>query len=596
MLNAVLIFIIAGIVVSVLLQDTIVDIFISNTMVWFYLNQAKPFILLVILSIIFIYFLRNALSKHMFLSKTMEESRMNQDQVLENIKKEFFFFRHIKDKPFDYISTGIFEIFGYQRDDFKQHFRKYGFGFLLDNISGLMSDNKENYIASPEYEHVAYTFDGKKKNILVKYSPVFSDDGNVISIEGVVRDISMLKIVEEKLREKELMYTTLFEANNEAIVILKADKFIDCNKKITDLFGASIEEVIMHTPYSYRFSPSSQPDGRSSRDKALEKIRLALSGYSQVFTWQHLKSSGHTFMVEVSLSRFQEGNEYFLYGILREMDAELKVKTELKAQQDNIANFIHNSPFAIAMFGKTNLFTDVNEAFIKLTGIAPEKISLSAPNDLFSEHFVLNCFNKCNKGENQVFSGIVNQTSGQEIFIHASFIPIFDNMQKPDGGIVIIEELTELQNFKNQYMECKQGLKDILLNAREILYKVNCRSGKYEYISASLTDVLGYSPDEFYNLGSEEIKELLHPEDKEKSNLIIAKLIVPEPGQEVRRIIDYRIKHKNGTYCWVSDKYTVLFNDKGEPAYISGNVIDISGFKAAEEVIRKTVQSEQEGM
>gem|GEM_PF-3261687 len=590
LIRALIIFIASGVLISVLLQDSVIDLIISNTMVWYYINQVKPYIIVFVLTVIFVYFLKFALSRQIFLSKSMEEARMNQIQVLENIKKEFFFFRHSKGKPFEYISVGIFEILGYQRDDFKQNFRKYGYGFLFDNIEQMLSENKESYMSFPEYEHVAYTENGKKLIIMVKYSPVFREDGQVSYIEGFVRDITNFKDLEGKLAEKEQMYRTLFEANNEAIVILKADKFIDCNKKTTELFDATIEDVIMHTPYSYKFSPPSQPDGRSSREKALEKIRMALSGYPQVFVWQHLKSSGQPVMCEVSLSRFTEGNEFFLYGILRELEAETKVKTELKAQQENIANIIQNSPLAIALFDKSNLFNDANKPFFKLTGMLPENMNKTAPHDLFTENCLVNCFVKCSEGENTVFSGYVKKISGEQLFIHATFIPVFDNLQKPDGGIVIIEELTELENFRNQYMECKQGLKDILLSAREILYKVNCSTGKYQYISASITEVLGYSQDEFYNFSSDELKELLHPEDREKSNQIIAKLITPKPGEEVSRIIDYRIMHKNGSYRWMSDKYRILFDESGTPAYISGNVIDITGFKDAEELVRRSVQ------
>ena len=594
LLVAILVFIAVGLLISILLQDFVVDIIISNTMVWYYINQAKPFIIFVILGIIFVYFLRDALSKQIFLSKTMEDARMNQIQVLENIKKEFFFFRHTPVNPFDFISVGIYEIFGYQRDDFKKNFKKYGFGFLYENVTGLIGENKENFIISPEYEHTAFSSDGKKKYIQVKYTPVFNNQGIIIAVEGVVRDITEFKHTEEKLIEKELMYHTLFEANNEAVVILKADKFIDCNKKLTELFHASIEEIIMHTPYSYRFSPSVQPDGRSSRDKSLEKIRLALSGYPQVYVWQHLKSSGEPVMVEVSLTRFKEGQDYYLFGILRELDAEILAKQDLKTQIDNFTNIIQNSPFAVSVFNNDRIFTEINNPFISLIGLSKEKILKTSVAEIFSGENISNCFTKCCNGENAYYTGTYTTLDQKQIFIQATFIPAYSNLSKPDGGIVIIEELTELQQIKSRFTECEQGMKDILMNAREILYKVNCKTGKYEYMSNSVTEVLGYIPDEIYSMNSEEIKDLLHPEDREKSNMIIAKLIVPEPGQEVKRIIDYRIKHKDGSYRWFSDKYTVLFNKEGQPSFISGNVIDITKFKEAEELIRKAAPGNTE--
>jgi PAS domain S-box-containing protein len=112
-------------------------------------------------------------------------------------------------------------------------------------------------------------------------------------------------------------------------------------------------------------------------------------------------------------------------------------------------------------------------------------------------------------------------------------------------------------------------------------------------MSHSLTEVLGYLPEEIYEMEPEAIKDLLHPEDREKSNMIIARLITPEPGKEVKRVIDYRIRHKNGSFRWFSDKYTVLFDDKGMPEYISGNIIDITKFKDAEDLLRSVAPDEK---
>ncbi|PKP20614.1 MAG: hypothetical protein CVU05_08705 [Bacteroidetes bacterium HGW-Bacteroidetes-21] len=582
--NAMLIFIGTGIGLSILLQDTFLDLIITNTLIWHYINQAKPFIIFITLGIIFFSTLNKALRKQLFLSKAMEESRQNQVHVLEHIKKEFFFFRHTREKEFEHISVGIYEMFGYQREDFKINFRKYGFGFLYDNIFETLAKHIENIAKLPEFEYETYTSEGKKKYISVSYNYTIDNKGDLSIIEGVVRDISSIKASEQGKKEKVDMYRTLFEANNEAIVILKADKFIDCNAKISKMFEASFEEVIMHTPYSYKFSPPFQPDGRNSREKALEKIRLALSGFPQTFLWQHLKSNTQPFMVEVTLSRFTEGDENYLFGILIEMDAETKTKNELIAQKDNLRNIIFNNPFPIALFNKNGKVNNCNEAFKKLFGELNDKeITEIIQNDDF-----LACYVHCCNGETQSFSGEVHLTEKDEkICVYTSFIPLFNELKQADGGLVILEELSELHELKKRFSECEKGFVEILSNAREVLYKLICSSGRYEYISPSLTNVLGYTPDEFYQMNAEEIKDLLHPEDTEKSNLIIAKLIVPIPGQDVNRIIDYRIRHKDGHYCWLSDKYSVHFDQNGVPLHISGNVVDITQLKEAEETLRK---------
>jgi PAS domain S-box-containing protein len=80
----------------------------------------------------------------------------------------------------------------------------------------------------------------------------------------------------EKLRESEIKYRTLFDSANDAIFLMKKDIFIDCNRKFLAIFGCSRGQIIGQTPY--RFSPPVQPDGRVSKEKAIEKGTAAMTG------------------------------------------------------------------------------------------------------------------------------------------------------------------------------------------------------------------------------------------------------------------------------------------------------------------------------
>lgn len=175
-----------------------------------------------------------------------------------------------------------------------------------------------------------------------------------------------------RLREREQLFSKLFEGANDAIFVMDSEKFIECNETTLKLFGCTNkEEILGHAPWE--FSLPVQPDGMDSKQKGIRYISLSLAGENQLFYWQHIKKSGVIFDAEVSLNRVLIGHNYYILSIVRDITEQkqaeneiLRLNTDLKelnlAKDKFFSMVAHDlkSPFN-ALLGLTEIISNPEE-------------------------------------------------------------------------------------------------------------------------------------------------------------------------------------------------------------------------------------------
>ena len=195
---------------------------------------------------------------------------------------------------------------------------------------------------------------------------------NVQARHEVIRDLTEQKRVEQALRESELKHRTLFETASDAILLMRPDRFIDCNSRTLTIFGCSREEIVGASPYE--FSPPTQPDGRSSQDKALEKIDLALTEGPQFFEWEHRRRDGTPFMAEVTLNRVDLDGAKLVQAIVRDITDRKKAEERLAESERKYRELVEHANSIILRWTRDGKITFLNEFGQKFFGYSSEEI------------------------------------------------------------------------------------------------------------------------------------------------------------------------------------------------------------------------------
>jgi PAS domain S-box-containing protein len=203
--------------------------------------------------------------------------------------------------------------------------RALGYGWLQavhpEDRDRLAAGWRDSTLA--EHESLAdYRFlrpDGTVTWVVGQASAVLDAAGHFAGYVGTITDITDRKRAGEALRESEIRFRTLFESANDAILLMKDRRFVDCNARTLEVFGCNRDQILNHSPAE--FSPETQRDGSLSASSAQVRMQAALAGEPQSFEWLHCRHDRSVFETEVSLKRIELSGEAFLQAIVRDITA-----------------------------------------------------------------------------------------------------------------------------------------------------------------------------------------------------------------------------------------------------------------------------------
>ena len=147
------------------------------------------------------------------------------------------------------------------------------------------------------------------------------------------------------------------------------------------------------------------------------------------------------------------------------------------------------------------------------------------------------------------------------VFNH-TFYPIFGDRGSVQNIVVFSRDITDLNRTEAELKKSEERLRSILDNSRDVIYQMNMDTGRYEYISPSVMQVIGFSPGELLAMDREALLSRIHPEDLP---VVQKTMFCREDAFEGD--VEYRHLTREGDYRWLSNH---ISPDRGllRPSYI----------------------------
>jgi PAS domain S-box-containing protein len=188
---------------------------------------------------------------------------------------------------------------------------------------------------------------GKIRWLLTSKFPLYDQNGKVSGLVGIGHDITVRKLMEEKVKESETYYRTLVDLSPDGIFISNLEGTISyCSRKIYDIFSIPPEMNVLGTSVLGWVSPD-------YHEIVLNRVSKIQAGElrPEIKEYKLLKYDKSPFWAELSSSPINNstGNPEGLLVICRDITERKRVETELvrskeKAEESDRLKtaFLHN--------------------------------------------------------------------------------------------------------------------------------------------------------------------------------------------------------------------------------------------------------------
>ncbi len=400
--------------------------------------------------------------------------------------------------------------------------------------------------------------------------PIRDQDGRLIGIHGVSRDITDRRRAEEALRNSEARFRALVDNLEDFIFILDPQGIVVYENPITSVqLGYSLV-------------------GRNGFDIVHpDDLALVLNDFQEVVQKKnpHIptlfrirKHDGSWIYVEaLATNMIHDPGIGGLLLACHDVTQRVNAETALRDSEERYRALFNQSPVGVVMFDRDMRITECNENLAGMMSTNRETL-IGLELGKLNESYVVPRLMQVLAGHLVTYEGPYHGTfSGIVLWLSVIASPLRDGGGNVIGGMAVIEDMTE-RNLAQEKLKVSEERNSLLVNnANEGI--VVLQDWRFVFVNPRIINLIGYTAE---YLGSRKFTEFVFPDDR---RMISDRYRRRLEGDTTPFIYEARLVDSAGAIKWV-ELNSVLFSWEGQPAVLLF-IRDIAERKLAEEERRK---------
>jgi PAS domain S-box-containing protein len=426
--------------------------------------------------------------------------------------------------------------------------------------------------------------DGSTRWIETTATLLHDQDGRLIGVMGVNRDIHERKLAEKAFQRSEERFRSLIERTSEGIGIISGDGIVKYYSPSTEqILGYKPEEMVGTNVFDLI-----HPDDQQTIAKNLSSI-AGSPGASMSSVYRARHKDGSWCQIEGSATNYI--GDPHVGGIVtnfHDISEHKRAEKALREGERKLQAVFDNCRDEILLIDASGAVLALN---IDLTGHKVEEFvghnaaeamvatNIMDPPELARiTQFLMEGTTKGGVVHN-FLEAEVNHRDGYKIPVEISSGGIFSSDGTFEGFVCIMRDITERKRADKAMRESEERFRSLIENASDGI-GINGVDGTLKYMSPSLNKILGYEPAELIGKNT---FELIHSDDREKVVSVFGTSFFGTPGAQLH--LEVRMQHRDSSWHVMEMVAQNLLENPGVHGIVV-NFRDITERKEAEEELK----------